>query len=102
MGPTSALVKSIARMCLRIKGFAEMTIQGHIEGGHVVFDSPVVLPEGTKVIVSVESGYQQPTTDNELPSLYDRLRSIAGKAKGLPADLAINHDHYLHGQPKRQ
>jgi hypothetical protein len=26
---------------------------------------------------------------------------VAGKAVGLPEDLAENHDHYLHGLPKR-
>jgi len=25
-----------------------------------------------------------------------KLRSLAGKARNLPADLAANHDHYLH------
>jgi hypothetical protein len=26
---------------------------------------------------------------------------VIGIAKGLPADLAENHDHYLHGRPKK-
>jgi hypothetical protein len=30
------------------------------------------------------------------------LLRFAGKAKGLPSDLAANHDHYLHGLPKRE
>jgi len=34
-------------------------------------------------------------------SLYDRLKPIIGAAKGLPSDLARNHDHYLYGTPKR-
>jgi hypothetical protein len=79
-----------------------MTLEGHIEDGHVVFDTPVILPDGTKVTVSVQSDRNQTNAEDELPSLYERLKSVAGKAKGLPADLAINHDHYLHGQPKRQ
>ena len=79
-----------------------MTLQGHVENGHIVLDTPVVLPDGTKVTVSVEPNGTQPPADDQLPTLYDRLESVAGKAKGLPADLAINHDHYLHGQPKRQ
>ncbi len=79
-----------------------MTLEGHIENGHVVFNTPVVLPEGTKVTVSVQAESASSEQADELPTLYDRLKSVAGKAKGLPADLAINHDHYLHGQPKRQ
>ena len=35
------------------------------------------------------------------PTLWEKLRSIAGTAKGLPEDFAANHDHYLHGLPKR-
>ena len=79
-----------------------MTLEGHIEDGHVVLDTPVALPNGTKVTVSVQSDRDQSKVEDELPPLYERLKSVAGKAKGLPADLAINHDHYLHGQPKRQ
>lgn len=29
------------------------------------------------------------------------LQEIAGTAKGLPSDFARNHDHYLHGTPRR-
>jgi len=30
------------------------------------------------------------------------LLEIAGTADDLPADLSVNHDHYLYGTPKRQ
>ena len=30
------------------------------------------------------------------------LLEIAGSAEDLPADLSINHDHYLYGTPKQQ
>jgi len=33
--------------------------------------------------------------------VLEKLRSLAGKARNLPADLAANHDHYLHGTTKR-
>jgi hypothetical protein len=33
--------------------------------------------------------------------LGEKLMQYAGKAKGLPSDLARNHDHYLHGTPKK-
>ena len=35
------------------------------------------------------------------PTVWEKLHSLAGKAKGLPPDMAANHDHYLHGLPKR-
>jgi hypothetical protein len=31
----------------------------------------------------------------------EALSSLAGTVEGLPADYAVNHDHYLHGVPKR-
>lgn len=31
----------------------------------------------------------------------DSLLEIAGTAEGLPSDFAHNHDHYLHGAPRR-
>lgn len=33
--------------------------------------------------------------------VLQKLRALAGAAKNLPADLAANHDHYLHGAAKR-
>jgi hypothetical protein len=31
----------------------------------------------------------------------DALQALAGTVRGLPPDLAEQHDHYLHGVPKR-
>jgi hypothetical protein len=31
----------------------------------------------------------------------DGLLEIAARIKGLPADFARNHDHYLHGLPRK-
>ncbi len=42
-----------------------------------------------------------PEDEQPGPSLFEDLLSLAGKAKGLPQDLARNHDHYIHGTPKR-
>jgi hypothetical protein len=84
-----------------------MTVEGHIENGQIVLNQEIPLPEGMKVRVEFVSKEtpQESTKEadsEDLPSLYERMKSVAGKAKGLPTDLAINHDHYLHGQPKRQ
>jgi hypothetical protein len=35
------------------------------------------------------------------PSIFEQLKTIAATAGDLPEDLATNHDHYLHGTPKR-
>lgn len=29
------------------------------------------------------------------------LKQFAGAVRGLPSDMARNHDHYLHGRPKK-
>jgi hypothetical protein len=34
-------------------------------------------------------------------TLGSRLMKFAGKLEGLPSDPARNHDHYLHGVPKK-
>jgi hypothetical protein len=31
----------------------------------------------------------------------EALLEVAGTAEGLPSDFAHNHDHYLHGAPRR-
>ena len=31
----------------------------------------------------------------------EALLDVAGTAQGLPGDFAQNHDHYLHGAPRR-
>jgi hypothetical protein len=69
---------------------------GEIRNGVVVFEGmPPDLPEGARVRVEV---IEEPPPAG---SLADRLRSVIGQAHGLPPDLAEQHDHYLHGQPKR-
>lgn len=73
-----------------------MTMRGHIRNGTVVLDEPVKLPDGTSVEVDVRTV----TAVHEGPTLYERMRDVIGIAPGLPADMAENHDHYIHGTPK--
>jgi hypothetical protein len=76
------------------------TFEAHSDGKVLVPDEPVDLPSGTRYRVSIE-----PVTGpaSEKPSwLQEFARKFGGKAKGnYPPDLALNHDHYLHGRPKR-
>ncbi len=73
-----------------------MTYRGHVKNGVIVFDQPVSLPEGAAVEV------QPVPAEDEIPSLYERMKDIIGIADGLPADSSINHDHYLYGAPKKR
>lgn len=43
---------------------------------------------------------REPRQPPQVP-IGKKLLALAGAAKGLPADFAANHDHYLHGLPKR-
>jgi hypothetical protein len=73
-----------------------MTMRGHIKNGAVVLDEPVALPDGMAVEVEV-----RPVAGaDEGPTLYERFKDIIGIAQGLPADMAENHDHYIHGTAK--
>lgn len=79
-----------------------MTLLGHIENGMIVLDEATTLPDGMKVRVAiVPVGSEASTTEGQPKTLYERYQSIIGAAEGLPADFAEQHDHYIHGTPKR-
>jgi hypothetical protein len=78
-----------------------MSYRGHVENGVVVLDDPGFLPEGTVVEVDPVESTDGESTEKEVPSLYESLKPVIGMAKGLPPDLAENHDHYIHGRPKK-
>jgi len=71
-----------------------MSYRGHIENGAVVLDEPAPLAEGARVRVEPEEPERELT-------LAERLKDVVGILKGLPPDLAAQHDHYIHGTPKR-
>jgi hypothetical protein len=80
-----------------------MTFEGHIENGQIVLDQEAPHLDGMKVRVEILQNEISPQNGtDELPSLYERMKGFVGTVEGLPEDFAINHDHYLHGQPKRQ
>jgi len=78
-----------------------MTYRGRVKNGVVVLDTPGGLPEGAQVEVRLVEQTGEAPTVQEGPALYERLKSVVGKAEGLPPDAAHNHDHYLYGLPKR-
>ena len=77
-----------------------MTIDGIVHNGMVVLDQGAVLPEGTRVKVIAQRPAQAEATDGK-PSLRERLLKHAGTVADLPADMAEQHDHYIHATPKR-
>jgi hypothetical protein len=80
-----------------------MTYRGRVQGGMVVLPAGA-FPDGTEVdIAPVEN--RDSLSSNGNGSLGKRLaalgRSVESQPTDLPRDLAKNHDHYLHGLPKR-
>lgn len=78
-----------------------MVYHGTVKNGIVVFDGGATPGDGVRVVVQPVDGVEA----DEQPSpksLAENLLGLAGIAgPGLPTDLARNHDHYLHGLPKR-
>ena len=80
-----------------------MTYLGRIENGAIVLDEAAVLPDGARVRVELmPSSEISKVGESSGRTLYDRYKSGIGKAQGLPADFAAQHDHYIHGTPKRE
>lgn len=72
-----------------------MSYTGIVMGGVIKLPPEADLPDGTPVRVEP---VQVASSRNELTR---RLREIAASVEGLPPDLAAQHDHYIHGTPKR-
>jgi len=72
-----------------------MTLDGIVRNGTIVLEQGAMLPEGTRVKVVAE-----PAEAEAKPTLLGLLK-LAGIARDLPEDFASQHDHYIHGTPKR-
>jgi hypothetical protein len=84
-----------------------MAVRGRVKNGKVLLDNPKALPEGTEVEIRAVKKARKPTKAPKKKkvaprSLAERYASFIGKAKGLPPDMSVNHDHYLYGLAKRQ
>ena len=72
-----------------------MSFEGTILNGTVVWDEPLALPEGTRVNLVVEA-------PDEAKPTFLGLMKFAGCMKNLPVDFAEEHNHYIHGTPRRK
>ena len=82
-----------------------MTYTGTIRRGVVVLDGVATLNEGDRVVVrplndAASVNNAEPPTAPE-STLYEQFKDFIGICDGLPPDMAENHDHYIHGTPKR-
>lgn len=90
----------------------DMSLEGTIVNGEIELDTPAELPEGTRVRVepvpeelrssASSSKVEHSTEQAPLTVLNKALLALSGRATGLPPDMSINHDHYIHGSRKRK
>lgn len=78
-----------------------MSFEGTIVNGTIVVDGDAKLPEGASVEINVKKPAEQSQPETQAKPTLLSLLKLAGIAKDLPEDFAAQHDHYIHGTPKR-
>jgi hypothetical protein len=71
-----------------------MVYRGRVRNGVVVLDPDIRLPDGIEVRI-------EPVSAPPRKTLAEQLGDLVGSVSDLPPDMAQQHDHYLHGAPKR-
>ena len=71
-----------------------LTIEAVYENGVLKPTQPLPLPDQARVRLTVE------TSDGAAPRFAEFL-DLARDLPDAPADLSVQHDHYLYGTPKR-
>lgn len=73
--------------------------------GTVTADGTIALPPGVELApgtsVRVELPDKPDSGSGARGPIGRRLLRVSGIVKDAPADWAANHDHYLHGGPRR-
>lgn len=73
--------------------FAGMSITAIVENDTIKLPAGMHLPDGTEVCIETKAPAGR--------SVAERYATLAGAAEDMPADLARNLDHYLHGHAKK-
>ena len=71
-----------------------MTCTVKLAGGKIALPPGLDLPDGTEMQLTIPDSAAP-------PSFAERYAAYIGAATDLPADLAANLDHYLHGHRKQ-
>ena len=72
-----------------------MSFKGTIQNGVVVLPPEIKLPEGTEVNVEV------PDLPPEKDPFIQAVLNLAKPRPHWPKDYALNHGHYVSGEPKK-
>ena len=76
-----------------------MVYRGVVKNGVVVLGEGADLPDGTEV--RIEPIARDESLPEEGPTLVEQFGDVIATVPDLPSDMAEQHDHYLHGAPKR-
>jgi hypothetical protein len=77
-----------------------ITIKARFDGHAFVPESPVDLPPGCEVEISLTPLTAPTSTDKPLAALA-QIAYLYPDNPDYPPDFAAQHDHYLYGLPKR-
>lgn len=78
-----------------------MSFTGHVQNGQVVLDEPLPFEDGAIVEIAVVTPIPSATKPVEQLTHFERYRDFIGSIPDLPSDMAEQHDHYIHGTPKK-
>ena len=76
------------------------TLTAIYDGRALIPTEPLNLPKGAILRLRLEIPEEFNAQPQREP-FSDALLSFSGIMEGFPPDFAKNHDHYLHGTPKR-
>lgn len=76
-----------------------MVYRGIVKNGIVMLGEGAALPDGTEV--RIEPIGRDESLADEGPTLVEQFDDVIATVPELPPDMAGQHDHYLHGSPKR-
>jgi hypothetical protein len=80
---------------------SHVVIDGRLNpDGSLELHGGIALPPGP-VRVTVESAAGEARPAEPGATLAERFRNVIGCVSDLPNDMALNHDHYLYGTPKK-
>ena len=70
-----------------------MSYKGKVENGQIKLPPGTTLPEGAEVSVNV----LEPAPVADFAAALLKLARV----RDWPTDMALNHEHYIHGTPKK-
>ena len=78
-----------------------MSITAIVENDTIKLPLGTHVPDGTRVEITLPAKLAASAATDGTPTLFETLQDFIGMAQGLPEDFAAEHDHYIHGTPKR-